>query len=276
MSEKESPVDVFKRSTAAVVRALAERDDIQVGFSNEPAAVIGLRVRVPPPTRDLNAASVACARGAADAVALRLRHHDAALHAARAPAGDTPRAVFDALEQVRCEALGVRAMPGVAANLAAAAAERCHRQGLDRVTEREQAPLGEVMRALAWEVLHGQPVAASAATAAELWRPWLAERLGPDWRDLGSKIENQDAYARTVRRLLVELGFEIGGEPEHHEREDEGDDDERDQDEADSGESGADSDRGDETQAMTGMMAEGDDQADTQEADDENLDGEGG
>ena len=36
MTETESPLEVFKRSTAAVVRALAERDDIQVGFSNEP------------------------------------------------------------------------------------------------------------------------------------------------------------------------------------------------------------------------------------------------
>jgi len=276
MSEKESPVEVFKRSTAAVVRALAERSDIQVGFSSEPAAVIGQRVRVPPPSRDLTPATVALARGAADAVALRLRHHDPAVHAARMPAGDTARTVFDALEQVRCEALGVRAMPGVAANLAAAMADRCHRQGLDRVTEREQAPLAEAMRALAWDVIHHQTVPDSGRAAAGLWQPWLEERLGPDWRGLAGKIESQEAYARTVRRLLADLGFEIGGEPEPQQPDDDSDADDRDQDDADSGQSGADSESGDESTAMTGMMAEGDDKSDTQETEDEDLDGEGG
>ena len=276
MSETESPLDVFKRSTAAVVRALAERDDIQVGFSNEPPAVNGLRVRVPVPTRDLNPAAVAAARGGADAVALRLRHHDPAIHARRMPAGDMPRMVFDALEQVRCEALGGRDMPGVAANLAASSAERCQRQGLDKVTEREQAPLAEILRALSWEVLHGREVPAPARPAVELWRSWLMAKLGPDWHGLASRIENQDAYARGVRRLLVDLGFEIGGEPEPQPEQDEEDDSKRSEDDNDDSDSAADDGASDDTQSLTGMMAESDDKAETSAEDEEALDGEGG
>ena len=49
---------------------------------------------------------VAEARGAADSVALRLRYHDAKLHARTAPADPDARAVFDALETARVEALG--------------------------------------------------------------------------------------------------------------------------------------------------------------------------
>ncbi|MEI6559113.1 MAG: cobaltochelatase subunit CobT [Rhodospirillaceae bacterium] len=276
MTETESPLEVFKRSTAAVVRALAERDDIQVGFSNEPAAVIGLRVRVPPPARDLNPAAVAAARGAADAVALRLRHHDPAIHARRMPAGDIPRTVFDALEQVRCEALGARDMPGVAANLAASTADRCQRQGLDRVTEREQAPLAEVLRALSWEVLHGRTVPESARLAVELWRSWLMTRLGSDWHGLAARIESQDAYARGVRRLLVDLGFEIGGEPEPSPESDEDDDAKRAEDDNEDGDSHADDSAGDDTQSLTGMMADSDDKAETSAEDEDNLEGEGG
>ena len=52
---------------------------------------------------------VAEARGFADAAALRLRHHNAALHARSAPADEVARAVFDAAEQARVEALGARA-----------------------------------------------------------------------------------------------------------------------------------------------------------------------
>jgi cobaltochelatase CobT len=275
MSEKESPIEVFKRSTAAVVRALAERDDIQVGFGNEPAAVSGQRVRVPVPARDLNPAAVACVRGAADAVALRLRYHDPAIHAARMPAGDEPRAVFDALEQVRCEALGARMLPGVAANLTAAMGERCHRQGLDRATEREQVPLAEVMRALAWEVLQVKAVPSAALPAVALWRSRLEERVGADWGGLAGKIDNQERYARSVRRLLADLGFDIGGEPEPQTEPSE-DDADRSEDDGDDGTSAADAADTGETEAMTGMMADGEEAGEAREETAEELDGECG
>ncbi len=275
MTETESPLEVFKRSTAAVVRALAGRDDVQVSFSNEPAAVTGLRVRVPPPTRDLNPAAVASARGSADAVALRLRHHNPEIHANRMPAGEMPRMVFEALEQVRCEAIGWREMPGVAANLAASTTERCHRQGLDRVTEREQAPLAEILRVLSWEVLHGRPVPEPARAAVELWRPWLMEKLGADWQGLAARIDNQDAYARTVRRLLVGLGFDIGGEPEPC-PEDNAEDDGKKSDDT-GGETAPDDQNDDEDpQSLAGSMTSSEDRAETTADDDEDRDGEGG
>ena len=49
-------------------------------------------------------------RGAADSVALRLRYHDDAVHSKRVPSGPLARAVFDAVEQARVEALGSRRM----------------------------------------------------------------------------------------------------------------------------------------------------------------------
>lgn len=57
-------------------------------------------------------------RGRVDAHALRLRFSDAALHAELRPAG-AAAPLFDALEQCRVEALGVRLFPGVRANLQA-------------------------------------------------------------------------------------------------------------------------------------------------------------
>ena len=58
----------------------------------------------------------ACA-APSDAIALRLRHHDDAVHAARMPARREAKDVYDALEQVRVEVVGSRHMAGVAANL---------------------------------------------------------------------------------------------------------------------------------------------------------------
>ncbi len=56
-------------------------------------------------------------RGAADGMALRLVHSDAALHRSLCPAPPIERLVFELLEQLRCEARADTAMPGVAHNL---------------------------------------------------------------------------------------------------------------------------------------------------------------
>ena len=108
----------FKRATAGVLRAIAEVPDVQVAFQPGPSGLSGKRARLPLPTRALPPAEMARLRGASDALALRLRHHDDAVHAARMPARREAKDVYDALEQVRVEVVGSRHMAGVAANLA--------------------------------------------------------------------------------------------------------------------------------------------------------------
>ena len=121
-------------------------------------------------------------------------------------------------------------MAGVAANLSAALDERYRRQGFDRITDREQAPLAEVMRLLARESLTGEPPPACARQAVELWRPWVEEKIGHEIDRLARLTGDQDAYAREVRRLLTEMDLDVGTdeepEPEEQEQEDEGDQEE--------------------------------------------------
>jgi len=242
MNEKESPVEIFKRATTATVRALAGRDDVQVGFSADPPGVVGARVRVPPPARDLNPRDVASLRGAADAAGLRLRFHNPLIHARRCPRGETAKAAFDAMEQARCEALGANAMAGVARNLDAALDERCLKMGLDRMIDRAQVPLTEALRLVAREAMTGAPPPVHARAAVEMWRPWIEEKLGDSLDNLRLVMRDQDAYAGTVRRVLADLDI-IMGETDG-ERGDQSDDgvemDEEDDDEGDSrGESGS-------------------------------------
>jgi cobaltochelatase CobT len=238
MSRQESPIETFKRATSATIRAISGVADVQVGFSTEPPGLAGHRVRIPSPARDLNQHDVAALRGAADAVSLRLRFHDGAVHARRMPLGETARAAFEALEQARCEALGARAMTGVAANLEAALDERYRKLGFDRMVEREQAPLADALRLLAREAITGEAPPAHAAPAVDLWRDWLAQKLGDDLSVLAAAAENQDSYAKATRKLLTDLDFDIGADPEEPEpqeeqdRDDEEDDDGADQDDA--------------------------------------------
>ena len=62
---------------------------------------------------------MAIARGVADSFALRLANHSDAVHSHYRPEGRNARAVFEAAEQARVEAIGARAMPGMAMNLTA-------------------------------------------------------------------------------------------------------------------------------------------------------------
>ena len=110
-------LDLFRRALAGASRAIAKDPDLDVVFATEASASAGKTARVPSPGPALERRLVAEARGAADALALRLRHHDVKLHARVAPADADARAVFDALETARVEALGARAMGGVRENL---------------------------------------------------------------------------------------------------------------------------------------------------------------
>mgnify|MGYP000851689048 FL=1 len=219
MSDRDSPTETFKRSTTATIRALAGREDVQVVFSNEPPGLTGLRARVPTPPRDMNPHDVALMRGAADAVALRVRFHSAAVHAQRLPMGDTARAAYDALEQARCEALGAQAMSGVAANLTATLNERYHRLGWETITDRDAVPLSEALRVLARQAMTGAEPPPAAASAVDLWRPWVEAKLGGGLDELAGHIRDQDSYARIVRRLLAELDMEAEPPPEEPETE---------------------------------------------------------
>src|ERR1700745_262822 len=85
MAQEFSPTENFKRATAATLRAIAERDDVTVGFGPEPPGLSGSRVKLPNPPRDLPVDEAAQLRGAADSVALRLRYHDDKVHSRRVP-----------------------------------------------------------------------------------------------------------------------------------------------------------------------------------------------
>lgn len=239
----ETPLDRFKRATTNTVRALAERKDVLVGFSSEPSGASGTRAKLPPPVIDMDPVQLAALRGAADAAALRLRYHDEYIHAARQPEGAETQAAFDALEQARVEALGARAMLGVAQNLAAALEQRYHQQGFERFHDAQDVPRAEVLSLLLREALTGAVPPASAIHAVNLLRTELGPKLGPYLARLEAALSSQARYARVVRELLADLHLDERGqdkaEQEPEDNQDQGEDEQPpEQDEGESDEGG--------------------------------------
>src|SRR5437667_184813 len=238
MTQAFSPTEIFKRATASTLRAIAERDDLTVGFGPEPAGVTGTRVKLPNPARDLPADEAAQLRGAADSLALRLRYHDDALHSKRVPGNALARAVFEGLEQARVEALGSRRMVGVAANLGAMLDEQYRRQGFERITERTESTMAEAVRLLTREALTREPPPPSARRVVDLWRPWLEGKIGKDIAELDRTVRDQDGYARATRRLIQDLDIDLGEIDDSSSDDNQGQGEETDSDnQADSGES---------------------------------------
>jgi len=252
----------FKRATAGVVRAIAQQAEVQVAFQPGPAGVSGKRARLPLPTRSLPPAEMAKLRGAADAVALKLRHHDEGTHAARAPSRKEAREVFDALEDVRVQSVGSRHMAGVAANLRARLSEECESEGYDRMTRKDQLPLHTALSLMARERISGEPAPAAATRILEMWRGSLDEKAAAAMEELVSSTDDQESFARAARKLLTALDLaeaEMESESDQDEEGDEGGDQSSQQDQSSAGEAQSqdqESMQGAEPESMQGEAAD--------------------
>jgi cobaltochelatase CobT len=206
-------IDDFRRALAGAARAIAHDPEADVVFASEPALPSGKTARVPSPGPALERKLVAEARGAADSVALRLRYHDPRLHARAAPADLDARAVFDALETARVEALGARAMGGVKGNLAHLADARVRGDAIVRARNAEEVPLPTAIGLIARERLTGEAPPAAAAAGLKLVAPWIEEKAAAELDALALTIDDQGAFAKLSRRLLEDLDLAVAEEP---------------------------------------------------------------
>lgn len=289
MASDESPVEEFRRVTAAAMRAIAENEEIQVTFGSE-ARMVGNTARLTTPPRKMSMDDVAQLRGEADGMALRLRFHDDKVHREFAPSGQEARAVFDAFEQVRVEALGSEEFKGCAENLRASFQEKCQQAGYSRVGDREDIGLSDAVALLTRERLMGEELPASAQNALGYWRNWLDSRIGDDFEDLRSSIGDQEKFAKALDKVLVHLDLydldeeeegdeEISEEAPEEDENDDSDDESESEDTAESaeGDDTAEEEEDGSEQVEDDQMAGEDDsdQPDSEKRRRESADGDG-
>src|SRR3954447_23177206 len=200
-SAKESPTEPFKRAVTGCLRALARKPELEVSFAAERPGLMGGKARLPEPPRKMGKAEAAIVRGNADSIALKLACHDAAVHRRLQPAGQQARAVFEAVEQARVEAIGARRMDGVAQNLTAMLDDRFHRSKFDEITERADAPIEEALSLMVRERLTGMAPPPAAKRLVELWRPLIEDRAGKDLDRLEDVLEDQRQFGDAVHDL---------------------------------------------------------------------------
>ncbi len=231
---KDSPVEPFKKAVASALRAMAGKEEVEVHFAADRPSLVDageiVRARLPEPPRKPSAKDIAILRGHADSYALKLACHNEKLHRRLMPEGLDARKVFEAVEQARCEAIGANRMLGVATNLDAMLEDRYQRSNLADVTDIANAPMDDAIAMLVRERLTGQKPPASAQRLTDLWRGNIEAKAGKTLDALSGRVEDQQAFARVVRDMLVDLGM-IEADPLGSDNEDEkGDDQDEDGD----------------------------------------------
>ncbi len=234
----ETPLDRFKTVLGGASRALSDEQELELAFTADAPSQSGKHLKVPMPARSLPAEQVAEARGFADGFALRLKHHDTALHQRGAPQEAMARAVFDAVEGARVEALGSRGYRGITDNLAHALDVKLRADPITRARTREEVPLSTALGLMVREALTGEQSPATAAPGLALVREWIEERA--DLSNLALALDDQRAFQSLAMKLLEDLelveGDQVPEDTDEGGNEDEGTDSEQ-QDEGEEGES---------------------------------------
>ena len=211
MSIPENLVEPFKQAIAATSRSIAEDAEMEVTFSAQNVPGPG---KLPLPSRDLTPVEAARIRGAADAMALRIKHHDDAIHTRLYPTGETARSIFDAAEQARVESIGAEMMEGVARNLEANLEAETAARGYDQFETVDQIPLADVVGFMVRERLSGHKPPIAARSMVDLLRNMIEMKAGKDLNSLMNSVEDQTEFARAIRQVIrdLDLADELGDE----------------------------------------------------------------
>ena len=146
MAAKEDRAERFKDVLGTAMKSMALDPELSVTFGSDQPQLAGHKARLPQISGGASAKDVAITRGLADSFALRLANHSEQVHGKYLPQGKNARAVFDAVEQARVEAIGARAMPGVANNLSAMLDDRYGRITVNRPSNnRKDTPMEEAV-----------------------------------------------------------------------------------------------------------------------------------
>ena len=249
--------EIFEQAVGCATRAVSEDTELEVCFTADVPGLASGEARIAHLPHKVTRQSIAEMRGEADSYALKHRFHDEKLHRKLAPSGALSRAIFDAVETARVEAIGARRMDGTKANLAVLEAKRSLEAGLSRPSDDEHGRLADVMRLMVRERLTGEAAPTEAALAVEGQRKWLEESIGHLLDSLDDKLEDQRALSVVSRSMISHLIGDGDGDqvdPEdQNQQPDDGEGDAADNADTDEG----DGDEGDASGAETSDDSEG-------------------
>ena len=212
---KQNDIDEFKRALTMAMRSISKEDELTVSFGAETGSINGLKARLPLPNKSMNSNQLNSLRGEADSIALFIAHHKEDISNKYLPEGQKAREIFNTLEKIRCQAIGSREMAGIAKNLSQMEITKIKRKELGYTKQEGEENFTEALSYIVREKLTGEVIKETKKTI-EAWKEWIEERAGETIENLSFEIEDQQAFAKIIRKLIgeLELGDELGDEPD--------------------------------------------------------------
>lgn len=211
---KTKDIDQFKNSTTSVMKAMTKKDELSVTYSDlemPTGEIKNLKSpRLPAPVYGMDENKRNVIRGCGDLYALKIAHHNPEKHLNNGQSNLQAQAALDALEQARCDSIGISSMDGVGQNLNAVLEEKAKRRGFDDIRKREDVSLADALHIVARTEITGSEPPPSARKVLEHWAPWIKERLqNIDFQTLRNLVGDQDAFAKASKTMLRSLNLEV-------------------------------------------------------------------
>jgi cobaltochelatase CobT len=222
-SPKDDRAERFKGVLGTAMKTIALDPELSVSFGNDQPILTGHKARLPQVSGTTSMKDIAITRGLSDSFALRLANHKDDIHNRYLPQGKNARAMFEAVEQARIEAIGANAMPGVAQNLSAMLDDRYGRTVVNRSSNRRDTPLEEAVGLILREKLTGEKPPPAARPYVDLWRVWVDEKAKANLDTLSTALHDQQQFAKFSRDLIaaLDMGDELGEDPDKGEENEE-------------------------------------------------------
>lgn len=222
-SPKDDRAERFKGVLGTAMKTIALDPELAVSFGNDQPVLTGHKARLPQISAATTLKDIAITRGLSDSFALRLANHKDDIHNRYLPQGKNARAMFEAVEQARIEAIGANAMPGVAMNLSAMLDDKYSKTVVNRTSNRRDTPLEEAVGLILRERLTGEAPPPAVRPFVNLWRNWVDEKAGGNLATLSTALHDQQQFAKLTRELIaaLDMGDELGEDPDKGEENEE-------------------------------------------------------
>ena len=216
MQNSDNPADPFKKALSEATKVMANDPELSVTFSVDPPGASNENIRLPQISRRMTREEVLLARGTADALALRHKHHDTSTFNRYVPQGQMARDIYDAMETARCEAVGASDMPGTAGNIDAKIKNEALRQGFGDIHEASQVPLATAAGYLVRHLATGRDLPPDATNVMNLWRDFIEAQTEGSLSNLGDNLGDQVTFAKFTRQVIKDLGYgdQLGEDPD--------------------------------------------------------------
>ncbi|MEQ8509479.1 MAG: cobaltochelatase subunit CobT [Rhodospirillaceae bacterium] len=202
----------LKTVTVAAVKALSGRADTNVSFTpiatNQKTGGLGTEIRLPLPPAKLNKENVIRLRGSADASAMRLRHHNDAVHQRRMPHGKDAIDAYNAMEQTRVEVLGSQDYKGVSSNLGKALEQRLALEGYQMARASVQIQMQDALKVMIHSKCGALKLGEAGKHVLKVAEREYGDALAPYLGRLTDSLNDQKQFSNILREMIEALDLE--------------------------------------------------------------------